>query len=91
MEQEKINTPEPLRASVTLHGDLIGSISATAQLGPVPKPPWYRRLKDRNLQAAKAVLKAFERVGRIGYAVGGWKILSELLGFKRQPAEARQV
>ena len=61
MEQEKTNTPEPIRASVTLHGGLVGSISATAQLGPVPKPPRPPFL-DRNLKAGKFVLKEGARL-----------------------------
>ena len=83
MEQEKTNKPEPLRASVTLHGDLVGSISATAQLGPVPKPhrpPFI----DRNLKAGKFVLKE-------GGREAVWEIIKWLVsGRKLEPAIAQQ-
>ena len=83
MEQEKTNTPEPLRASVTLHGDLVGSISATAQLGPVPKPPRPPFL-DRNLKAGKFVLKEGAREAIVEF-------IKWILGLKSPPAQAPQV
>lgn len=83
MEQERTNKPEPLHASATLHGGLVGSLSATASLRPVPKPPWQRFI-DRNVNAAKAVLKAFWRVGQSGSAENPF-------GTSRLQAAVRQV
>ena len=91
MEEEMTTTPEPLRAVGTLHGGLIGSSSATGALGPLPKPPWHRRLKDRNLEVAKAWFKVVQVAAKIGSAIGGWKTIWDalelFLGRERQPAQ----
>ena len=73
-------TPPPLRASASLHGDLVGSISATAQLGPVPKPPGSSFI-DRNLKAGKLVLKEGVREAIV-------ESIKWIIGLKSPPAQA---
>lgn len=45
--KKETNLPPPLRAFAESHIGLEVSTEATAQLGPVPKPPWYKRLGGR--------------------------------------------
>ena len=52
-----------------------------------PRPPFI----DRNLKAAKFVLKGVRWLGQIGSVIGGVKTIRELFIQKRQPAEAGQV
>ena len=85
MEQEKANKPEPLLASATWHGGLVGSLAATASLRPVPKPPW-QRFMDLNVGLAK-LLKLEEAAWEVGKQAA-WEIGKGILGLKRTPAEA---
>ena len=72
--------PEPLRVSGTLNGGLVGSSSATAKLGPLPKPP-NSPFIDRNWKAAKFLLKGAARETIVEFIKGFF------LGRKRQPAQ----
>ena len=53
-----------------------------------PKPPWYERVKDRNLELVKLLPKILWRLAPLGTAIGWRKILEFL---QREPAEVGQV
>ena len=96
MEQEKTNKPKPLDASGTLHGGLVGGLSGAASLGPVPKPPWRRRLRDLRWKALGTVIGnyIYEGLSSVDWnAVRDalQKLLQRRFGRKRQPATAAQV
>ena len=75
-------TPPPLRASATGHLGLNVIGSATARLGPKPRPPFI----DRNLKAGKLLLKGLQKLGGIGAIIEGLEKIWGLLGLKRQAA-----
>ena len=79
--KKETNPPLPLHAFVESRIGLEISAEATARLGPVPKPPWYKQVKDRNLEALRKVTPWL--VGNVA-----WELGTRFFGFSRQDQPA---
>ena len=83
MERDRTNVY--LKGSSAIAGEASISMGRlVVEPKPPEKPPWYKRVKDRNLDAMK---KFAPWLGKnLLWEIGKW-----LLGFRRQPAEAGQI
>ena len=69
--------------------DLRGQVREKERPPKPPKPPWYERVKDRNLEMVKLLPKILWRLAPLGTAFGWGRKILELL--QRDPAAGGQV
>ena len=72
----KKRTPVNVTGASASVGELTASMRMTVSLKPPAKPPWYKRVKDRNLDAMRKVAPW------LGSNLA-WELGTRLLGLKR--------